>query len=87
MISSTPETEWDEQSQAEMLALAEYRAGQCPNCNGRLVETTAPENEDRYHAELPLQCHRCKAFARVHDRYQDETHSHTYLHRVRLRRG
>ena len=84
-MSSQPEPEWDEHSQAEMLALAAYRAGLCPNCNGRLDETTAPENEDRYAAELPLQCHRCKAFAVVHDNYKDEHHSHTFLHLVRLR--
>ena len=77
--------EWDEHSQAEMLALAAYRAGLCPNCSGRLEETTAPENEDRYRAELPLVCHRCKAFAVVHDEYRDQPHPHSFLHLVRLR--
>lgn len=85
LIGSTPESEWDEQSQAEMLALAAYRAGLCPNCNGRLEETTAPENEDRYHAELPLQCHKCKTFAVQYDKYRDAPHSHALLHLVKLR--
>jgi hypothetical protein len=56
LIGSTPETEWDETEQAYMLALGLYRAGLCPNCNGRLEETTAAENE----AATGLSC-RCNA--------------------------
>jgi hypothetical protein len=85
LIGSTPETEWDETQQAYILALAAYRRRICGGCGGDLEETTAPENEDRYKAELPLQCHRCKEFARVQERYRDEPHSHTFLHVVRLR--
>lgn len=84
-MSSQPEPEWDEQAQAEMLALAAYRKMLCPSCGGNLAETTAAENEDRYQAELPLQCHRCVGFARAAKRYEDEPMNQTLLHLVRLR--
>lgn len=70
-----------------MLALAVHQKGICPGCGGNLEETTAAENEDRYRHDLPLQCHRCVAFARASDAYKEERYPHTYLHLVRLRRG
>lgn len=39
-----PESEWDEQQQAWMLALAEYRASRCPcGCGHAIADTTAKE--------------------------------------------
>lgn len=65
-----------------MLALAQYRALRCPQCGGELAVTTAPENEDRFKAEPPVQCFRCLAFARDHEEYREERHPHTLLHIV-----
>lgn len=70
-----------------MLALGQWRKRICPGCGGDLAETTAPENEDRYVPELPLQCARCVGFARAAEPYQDQQHPHTFLHQVRLKRG
>lgn len=86
-MASVPEAEWDDTEQAYMLALAAYRKRICPGCGGDLAETTAAVNEDRYKPELPLQCHRCLGFARAAETYQEEKHPHTYLHRVKLKRG
>jgi uncharacterized protein with PIN domain len=87
VVSSRPESEWDDQSQAEMLALAAYRKTRCPNCGGDLGETTAAENEDRYLHEPPLQCFRCVGLARSAEAWKDRDHAHTYLHLVKLKRG
>jgi hypothetical protein len=87
VVSSQPEPEWDEQSQAEMLALAVYRKRRCPGCGGDLEETTAAENEDHYRPELPLQCHRCVGLARAAEPYADQRNPHTFLHMVKLIRG
>lgn len=65
-----------------MLALAHYRDSRCPNCNGDLAVTTAPENEDRFKAQLPVTCFRCEAFSRSHKAYQDEPHPTALLHLV-----
>jgi hypothetical protein len=70
-----------------MLALAAYRATRCPGCGGDLSETTAAENEDKFWHEPPLQCYRCVGFARASQVYADQQHPHTFLHRVKLKRG
>jgi len=64
----TRETEWDDQQQAWMLALAVYRAGLCHRCGGELDETASPlldpNNRDgthRYEPRPPKRCHRCTA--------------------------
>jgi hypothetical protein len=59
-----------------------YEDELCPRCGGNLAETTAPENEDRYVAELPLTCHRCVGFARDHEKYEHEPRPQTLIHRV-----
>lgn len=65
-----------------MLALQYYRLSRCPGCGGDFEVTTAPENEDRFRAELPIQCYRCVAFSRSHKVYAEEPHSHTLIHQV-----
>jgi hypothetical protein len=82
LVSSIPEVEWDETEQGWMLALSMRRETRCPSCGGDLTQTTAAENEDRYRHELPLQCHRCVAFARAHEAYADQPRPHTFLHLV-----
>lgn len=81
-MSSTVDAEWDEQEQGWMLALGQYEETLCPNCRGDLTQTSKPENEYRYAAELPLTCHRCVAFAASHDTYADHRDSRALLHRV-----
>lgn len=81
-MSSTVEVEWDEAEQGWMLALAYLRDNRCPGCGGDPNVTTRPENEERYRAELPLQCFRCLAFSQVHDVYRDEPHPETLIHLV-----
>lgn len=34
--------------------------GRCPDCDGRLSETTDPDSEDTYLVEL-RRCHKCKS--------------------------
>jgi hypothetical protein len=65
-----------------MLALERYRKTRCPHCRGDLDVTTDAKNEDRFKAELPVQCFRCLAFARSHDAYRDQPQPHTLLHLV-----
>ena len=64
----TRESEWTDDQQAWMLALAVYRAGLCHRCHGELAETASaeldPNNRDGTHiykAALPKRCHRCTA--------------------------
>lgn len=80
------EPEWDEQSQAEMLALDQYRADLCPNCKGDLHETTDVANDDGYRLTPPIRCHRCTGLSRSADRYKAEPHPEALLHIVEPRR-
>jgi hypothetical protein len=82
LVSSRPETEWDETEQAWMLALAMYRETRCPGCGGDLNVTTKAEHEERYKAELPLQCFRCVAFSRSNDAYADQPYPGSLIHLV-----
>jgi hypothetical protein len=74
--------EWDETEQGWMLALRAYRASRCPGCNGDLAVTTAAENEDKFRAEMPVQCYRCVAFGRSQEAYREEPHPLSLLHLV-----
>jgi hypothetical protein len=65
---TTRESEWDVQQQAEMLALALYRAGLCHRCGGELAETTSADNDRDnphgvgvYKATRKVRCHKCTA--------------------------
>lgn len=53
----TREAEWDEQEQAWMLALAEYRATRCPDCGRDVRECTDPASEGKYRVPPPDRCH------------------------------
>lgn len=65
-----------------MLALAAHRDSLCPNCSGRLADTTAPENARAYKAELPTRCFRCEAFGISHEAYADQPQPMAFLHEV-----
>ncbi|MFG3340528.1 hypothetical protein [Glycomyces sp. NPDC048151] len=65
------ETEWDDEQQDWMLALALAEADECPGCHGRFSETTLPENDGRYLPDDPARCHRCTALAIGADQIRD----------------
>jgi len=67
------EVEWDEDQQALMLALAEYRLQFCDGCGGALDETCNIENEFAYVAKGPWLCWGCEAVGVARNRYT-ETH-------------
>jgi hypothetical protein len=61
---TTRDVEWDEQQQALMLALAEYRSMSCEGCGGWLPDTTA-DGVDATDFEVPgpMKCHQCVAIS------------------------
>lgn len=71
--------EWDEQEQAHMLALGQWRSVRCPGCGGHLPDTTEAEAEDGYVTDLPQQCHRCVALSIAHGAYAEEPHPNSLL--------
>jgi hypothetical protein len=79
---SQPETEWDETEQGWMLALGLYRKTRCPGCGGDLAVTTDGKNEDRFQHDLPIECHRCVAFARAAEAYEGQPRANTLIHQV-----
>ncbi|GAB3656446.1 hypothetical protein [Glycomyces tarimensis] len=66
------ETEWDQEQQEWMLALALAEADECPGCHGRLSETTAPEADGVYVPAEPTRCHRCTALGIAADQARDK---------------
>lgn len=93
----TRESEWTEDQQALMLALAVYRAGLCHRCHGELHETASmaldPNNRDGTHvykAKPPKRCHRCTALMASEKTYSEVDkqgkpivpHSQALIHHV-----
>lgn len=70
------EAEWDDESRAEVLALLLWESTQCKGCGGDLTETTKPENENRYVAQLPVRCHRCDEVEAANEIIFDEKNGH-----------
>ncbi len=65
------EVEWDDDQQAWMLALAEYRAQTCSGCGGYLPDTTHPDRAlDGYVAGPPVRCGGCTALHREFPMYE-----------------
>lgn len=73
MVRSTPESEWNDQQVALMVALEEYEQGLCKRCGNPLEETTDPGHD--FNNPLakavylpapgtPVQCHCCAALER-----------------------
>lgn len=82
---TTREVEWDEQEQAWMLALAEYRACLC-EAGHWLPETTALEADGDWTVDPPVKCHACVATAIVADHYAKANPKQSHLARWRARR-
>lgn len=66
------ESEWDEDQQEWMLALAIAESDECSGCSGRLSETTLPENDGAYLPGPPTRCHRCTALGIAADQIRDQ---------------
>ncbi len=57
LISSTTESEWDEEQQSWMLALTEYRDSLCPcGCGHQVRDTTADETSVEFRVLPPARC-------------------------------
>lgn len=69
-----------------MVALALYR-GDLHTCGQPLSETTAPDAEGNYVAELPLRCHACDAIDLKQEDYKDVKRPGALLWRARRRAG
>lgn len=84
------ESEWDEQEQAYMLALAVHRSRLCPRCHTDLRETAHPDNEGRYRPALPTRCHKCDGLILSQEGYtrdQGTPRPEALLHNVDFRPG
>jgi hypothetical protein len=82
---TTREVEWDDEQQAMMLALAEYRDSVHEACGGYLPDTTAAEADGQYVADIPSRCHLCTARAIAAEPYFKDDHPqpHALLFPVR----
>lgn len=74
---------WDPNDRAAALGLLEYERSLCPGCRDDLAETTKPENEDKYVADLPIRCHRCTASERASEAYRESPQPGALLTSVR----
>lgn len=68
---TTVEPEWDEDETSLMLALHALELDTCSGCNGRLSETTLPENDDNYKVDPPERCHKCTVLSKAADKYTE----------------
>lgn len=79
------ESEWDDDEVAWMLALALYRAQQCP-AGHWMPESADPGNESRYRGRA-VRCHACTATATKVDAMKDNPHPTALLFGAELMRG
>lgn len=79
------EAEWTVEDREAALALQDYEASLCSGCGQPLEETTKPEREYAYKAQLPIRCHYCTAASRGQAEYDDSEHSHALHFPVKLR--
>ncbi|ATO14691.1 hypothetical protein CO540_13335 [Micromonospora sp. WMMA2032] len=98
-MRSVPESEWNDQQLALMVALEEYEDGQCRRCGHELAESTDPGNDynnpfgSGFYAPLPgtpVQCHACAALERSEQQAAagNPQHPGALMHAVHLvRRG
>jgi len=81
---TTRDSEWDDEQQGWMLALAVWRANRCPNC-GRDIRECTDESAD-WHVPPPTRCHVTTALAIAQQQYyRDSPHPHALLWRVERR--
>jgi hypothetical protein len=63
--------EWDEDEQAQVLALLDYESQLCSGCGGFLPDTT--DADGRWTAGLPHRCLRCDAVQTKQHDYEKTT--------------
>jgi hypothetical protein len=82
------EVEWDEQQQALMLALGEYKSMTCSGCGGWLPETTArePERGHRWRVTA-IKCHACVAVDITATAAAKDPHGHLNRYRIEKNEG
>lgn len=86
------EPEWDEESRAWLIALAELEAAECRRCGTDLNESTSPEHDAnnpervaQYEPNLPIVCHHCAALNRSAKKYRDHDDAAALIHTAGLR--
>jgi hypothetical protein len=67
-----------------MVALALYRADR-HDCGHALSETTKPDAEGQYVADIPSRCHACHAIAAKQVEYKDAAHPSALVWSARRR--
>lgn len=80
MVASIPETEWDAEQRAWLLALAIYRASRCPHCGGDITEC-GPESASKWKVPPPRRCYRTDALA-IAQESSNRPRPHALLWRV-----
>lgn len=85
VVAAVPESEWDERSRVEMLALGAWEARQCPGCGQDLALTTDPKHEHEW-KPASLQCNGCLVKSMSESTKAKDEHPTSWLHAVRRRR-
>lgn len=67
------EPEWGDDDRGWAFALLEDDADRCQGCGQPLSESTRPDAEGAYRADLPTRCHACTPFLRQQEEYKDST--------------
>lgn len=76
--------EWDAEQRNWALALAEYKAGLCPQCRVPLDESTKREHDGEYVTDV-IKCHACAGVAQSHRRKEREPDPEAWFHIPKLR--
>jgi hypothetical protein len=79
LVSSRPESEWDEEQQGWLLALALARQLTCDGCGGWLPETTATDPEE-YVVPPPYRCGKCTKLGIAQEAHAAD---HRHMHATR----
>jgi hypothetical protein len=80
-----PESEWNDEQQGWMLALAEYRAMRCAGCGQDVRESMSHERDGIDYQTSKLRCRACDVLAVARDAYDGKRPEavHWYVKRKR----
>lgn len=62
---------WRAEDRAWALALMEYERDLCPGCGRSRTESTSPDMQDAYDADM-IRCHGCAAVAHASEAFHDK---------------
>lgn len=79
LVSSTPESEWDDEQRAWVLAMETWRSNRCPNCGRDIAECTGTED---WTVPPPRRCHVTTALAIARKPYEKNPQPESLLWRV-----